>query len=77
MRDHMKIGVGYRGQKSQISVHIFFKLPIRLRNTNQKKFFKNIDLKISCTLFNAPNWKLPRFCPKMDENDHLTTKYPC
>ena len=59
------VGVGYRGQKSQITVHIFFKLPIRLRNTNQKEFFKKIDVKMSCTLFNEPNWKLPRFCLKM------------
>ena len=63
------LGVGYRGQKSQIWAHIFFKLPPRMRNTNQKKFFKNIDLKMSCTHLSEGDWETPRFCLKMDEND--------
>ena len=60
------LGMGYRGQKSQIWAHVFFKLPPRMRNTNQKKIFKNIDLKMSLS---EGDWETPRFCLKMDEND--------
>ena len=62
------VGVGYRGQKSQIWVRIFFKLPPRMRNANQKKFFKNIDLKMICTHLSEGDLKTPGFCLKVDEN---------
>ena len=46
--------------------NLFLRLPPSVRNTNQKKFLKNIEIKKTCELFSERDWKIPKTGSKIE-----------